>query len=74
MATNPQGVCAQLSDVGAGDPEYVKLADAIKAGSEAPDVAEGEHDELPSLEVTHRVVNLAKCGANDYKKDFVSWV
>jgi multiple sugar transport system substrate-binding protein len=38
--------------VGAGDPEYVKISDALKAGSGVPDVAEVESDELPSFEVT----------------------
>jgi multiple sugar transport system substrate-binding protein len=66
-------ICVTLEDVGAGDPEYVKLADAIKAGSGAPDVAEVEFDELPSFEITHSVVNLAKYGANNYKSDFVPW-
>jgi multiple sugar transport system substrate-binding protein len=37
-------ICVQLSDVGAGDPEYVKLTQALKAGSGAPDVAEVEYD------------------------------
>ena len=67
--THP-GICVKLDDVGAGDTEYVKLTDAIKANSGVPDVAEVEFDELPSYEITHSVVNLAKYGANKYKKDF----
>ena len=59
--------------MGAGSPEYVKIADALKAGSGAPDVAEVEFDELPSFEVTHNVVNLVPYGANKYKSDFVPW-
>jgi multiple sugar transport system substrate-binding protein len=70
--THPS-ICVTLEDVGAGDPEYVKIADALKAGSGAPDVAEVEYDELPSYEVTHSVVNLASYGANNYKSDFVPW-
>jgi len=67
--THP-GICVKLDDVGAGDTEYVKLTDAIKANSGVPDVAEVEFDELPSYEITHSVVNLAKYGADKYKKDF----
>ena len=67
------GICVTQEDVGAGDPEYVKISDALKAGSGAPDVAEVEFDELPSYEVTHNVVNLAKYGADSYKSDFVPW-
>jgi multiple sugar transport system substrate-binding protein len=70
--THPS-ICVTLEDVGAGDPQYVKITDALKAGSGAPDVAEVEFDELPSFEVTHSVVNLTKYGANKYKSDFVPW-
>lgn len=72
-ATHPS-ICVHLEDVGAGTPEYVKLADAAKAGSGEPDVAEVEYDELPSFEITKSVVNLAKYGAGKYKSDFVPWV
>jgi multiple sugar transport system substrate-binding protein len=66
-------ICVTLEDVGAGNPEYVKISDALKAGSGAPDVAEVEFDELPSYEITHNVVNLAKYGANQFKPSFVPW-
>jgi multiple sugar transport system substrate-binding protein len=66
-------ICVTLSDVGAGNPEYVKITDALKAGSGAPDVAEVEFDELPSFEITHNVVDLTKYGANQYKNKFVPW-
>jgi multiple sugar transport system substrate-binding protein len=66
-------ICVTLEDVGAGNPEYVKISNALKAGSGAPDVAEVEFDELPSFEVTHNVVNIAKYGADAYKSDFVPW-
>jgi multiple sugar transport system substrate-binding protein len=70
--THPS-ICVTLEDVGAGDPEYVKIANALKAGTGAPDVAEVEYDELPSFEVTHNVVNLDKYGAAKYQSDFVPW-
>lgn len=72
-ASHPS-ICVKLSDVGAGDPEYVKLAQAAKAGTGEPDVAEVEYDELPSFEITHSVINLAPYGANKVKNDFVPWV
>ena len=34
------GICVTQEDVGAGDPEYVAITNALKAGSGAPDVAE----------------------------------
>src|SRR5580693_7417090 len=70
--THPS-ICVTQEDVGAGAPEYTKIADALKAGSGAPDVAEVEFDELPSFEVTHNVVNLVPYGADKYKSDFVPW-
>jgi multiple sugar transport system substrate-binding protein len=72
-ASHPK-ICVQLSDVGAGAPEYVKLTQALKAGSGAPDVAEVEYDELPSFEITHDVMNLVPYGAQSVKGDFVPWV
>ncbi|MBO0807049.1 MAG: extracellular solute-binding protein [Actinobacteria bacterium] len=66
-------ICVTLENVGAGNPEYVKLSNALKAGSGAPDVAEVEFDELPSFEVQHKVVDLTKYGANNFKSSFVPW-
>jgi multiple sugar transport system substrate-binding protein len=71
-ASHP-GICVKQDNVGAGNPEYVKIAEALKSGTGAPDVAEVEYDELPSFEVTHNVVNIAKYGANAYKNDFATW-
>jgi multiple sugar transport system substrate-binding protein len=71
-ATHPN-ICVTQEDVGAGDPEYVAITNALKAGSGAPDVAEVEYDELPSFEITKNVDNLVPYGANNYKSDFVPW-
>lgn len=70
--THPN-ICVTQEDVGAGNPEYVAITNALKAGSGAPDVAEVEFDELPSFEVTKNVVNLAPYGANTYKSKFTPW-
>ena len=42
-ATHPS-ICVTLEDLGAGTGEYVKLSNALKAGTGAPDVAEVEFD------------------------------
>ena len=70
--THPN-ICVTQEDVGAGNPEYVAITNALKAGSGAPDVAEIEFDELPSFEVTKNVVNLVPYGANNYKSKFTPW-
>ncbi|HEY2671649.1 MAG TPA: hypothetical protein VGJ07_14920 [Rugosimonospora sp.] len=72
-ASHPD-TCVELEDVGAGNPEYVKLTNSLKAGSGAPDLAEVEYDELPSFEITHHVVDLSKYNANSVKDKFVPWV
>lgn len=64
-------ICVKMEDNGGGNVEYTKLSAAIKAGSGIPDVAEVEYIELPSLEVSHSLVNLVPYGINNYKKDFV---
>ena len=71
--TTHPGICVTQEDVGAGDPEYVAITNALKAGSGAPDVAEVEYDELPSFEITKSVDNLVPYGADNYKSDFVPW-
>jgi multiple sugar transport system substrate-binding protein len=71
-ASHPN-ICVALQDIGAGNVEYVKIADALKAGSGAPDVAEVEFDELPSFEITHSLVDLSRYGATDVQDKFVSW-
>jgi multiple sugar transport system substrate-binding protein len=63
-----------LEDVGGGNAEYVKLADAVKSGTGIPDVAEMEYDEIPSFEITNSVANLVPYGINSSKSDYPTWV
>jgi multiple sugar transport system substrate-binding protein len=68
--THP-GICVSLEDNGAAIAEYTKLSAALHAGVGAPDVAEVEYLELPSLEITHSLMNLVPYGADAYRKDIV---
>jgi multiple sugar transport system substrate-binding protein len=72
--THPN-ICVTLDDVGIANAEYVKLAEALKSGTGLPDVAEVEYVELPSLEITHALVNLVPYGIDTYKSQIVpsSW-
>jgi multiple sugar transport system substrate-binding protein len=72
--THPN-ICVVLDDVGGGNGEYVKLNEALKSGNGIPDVAEVEYIELPSLEITHSLVNLVPYGIDSYKSQIVpsSW-
>lgn len=64
-------ICVTMDDVGTANTEYTKVSAALKAGTGFPDVAEIEYLELPSLEVTHSLVNLAPYGIDKYKSQFV---
>jgi multiple sugar transport system substrate-binding protein len=66
--THPD-ICVKLENAGASTAEYVKLSDALKAGSGTPDVATIEYFELPSFEVTHSLVDLSKYGLASARKD-----
>ncbi|HEX4402805.1 MAG TPA: extracellular solute-binding protein [Galbitalea sp.] len=66
--THPD-TCVKLENAGASTAEYVKLSDAIKAGSGTPDVATIEYFELPSFEITHSLVDLSKYGVSSAKSN-----
>jgi multiple sugar transport system substrate-binding protein len=66
--THPD-ICVRLENAGASTAEYVKLADALKAGSGTPDVATIEYFELPSFEVTHSLVDLSKYDVSNAKSN-----
>ncbi len=72
--THPD-ICVTLENNGASGDEYTKIGDVVKAGSGAPDVAEVEYFELPSLEITNDLLDLSQYGANDHKADIapVAW-
>ncbi len=58
---------------GTGGDEYTKLQTALKAGKGAPDVAMIEFQELPTIELTKHLVDLAKYGAADLKGNYADW-
>jgi multiple sugar transport system substrate-binding protein len=60
-------------NAGQGAAQYTKLQTALKAGSGAPDVAQIEFPYLPEFELTGKLVDLTKYGANDIKDQFVPW-
>lgn len=70
--THPS-ICVTLENPGAGNDEYVRLTNAMKAGSGAPDVAEVEFAEVPSYILQKYLVDLSKYGANADRGKFVPW-
>ncbi len=70
--THPD-ICVTLEDNGAGIAEYTKLTAVLHAGVGAPDVAEVEYLELPSLEIAGGLVNLVPYGVDAYQSDIVPY-
>jgi len=62
-----------LQNVGQGAPHYVKLRDAIKAGTGLPDVAQMEFNSIPSFKALKALADMGTSGANDVKDKFVDW-
>jgi multiple sugar transport system substrate-binding protein len=62
-----------LQNVGQGPPHYVKLRDAIKAGTGLPDVAQMEFNSIPSFKALQVLADLGANGANSVKDKFVDW-
>jgi multiple sugar transport system substrate-binding protein len=62
-----------LQNVGQGGPHYVKLRDAIKAGTGLPDVGQMEFNSIPSFKALQALADMGQNGANDIKDRFVDW-
>lgn len=69
--THP-GIKLNVINAGQGAVEYQKLQTAVKAGKGAPDDVQIEYQMLPTFEVTHGLVNLAKYGAGRLQGSFVA--
>jgi multiple sugar transport system substrate-binding protein len=62
-----------LVNAGQGVPHYVKLRNALKAGTGAPDVAQVEFYMAASLRLIHALEDLSAYGADQHKDEFVPW-
>jgi multiple sugar transport system substrate-binding protein len=67
-------VKVNLVNAGTGTAEYTKLANAIKAGSGAPDVAQIEYYALPQFALPGDLVNLNSFGLGKLRGNFSSAV
>jgi multiple sugar transport system substrate-binding protein len=57
-------------NAGSGNDQYVKLQNAIKAGSGAPDVAQIEYQTLPQFALTGSLVPLDQYGFGAFENEF----
>lgn len=72
MAAHP-GIKVNYQNVGQGGPHYVKLRDAIQAGTGLPDIAQMEFNSIPSFRALNSLADMGQYGANDFKDKFVDW-
>ncbi len=72
MAKYPN-IKVKYENVGQGAPHYVKLRDAIKAGTGLPDVAQMEFNSIPSFKALNSLADMGANGANSIKDKFVDW-
>lgn len=70
-AAYPQ-VKVKWANVASGGDEYVKLTNAIKAGSGVPDAVQFEYTALPQFELAKDLVDLSKYGMGSVKSEFSS--
>ncbi len=66
-------ITVKHENVGQGGPHYVKLRDALKAGSGLPDVAQMEFNSIPSFRALNALADMGATGANEVKDKFVDW-
>jgi multiple sugar transport system substrate-binding protein len=63
----------QLVNAGQSAAQYVKLRNALKAGTGAPDVCHMEYAMVPSFRQANALVDLSQHGASQVKEGFVPW-
>lgn len=71
-AQNP-GITVNLENVGQGEPHYVAMRNAIRAGTGGPDVVHVEFQLQPSFQLTGALLDLGPLGAEAVRGDYVDW-
>lgn len=62
-----------VENVGQGAPHYVKLRNAITAGTGLPDLGQVEFNSIRSFRALDALADIGKDGANAVKGEFVDW-
>ncbi len=66
-------VKVKVENVGQGGPHYVKLRNAITAGTGLPDVAQMEFNSVSSFKALNVLADMGGAGANAIKDKFIDW-
>jgi multiple sugar transport system substrate-binding protein len=65
-------VTVKVVNAGTGNDQYIKLQNAIKAGSGAPDVAQIEYYALPQFALSDSLVDLADFGFDEFEDSYTA--
>jgi len=65
-------VTVKVVNAGTGNDQYIKLQNAIKAGSGAPDVAQIEYYALPQFGLSDSLVDLADFGFDSFEDKYTA--
>jgi multiple sugar transport system substrate-binding protein len=65
-------VTVKVVNAGTGNDQYIKLQNAIKAGSGAPDVAQIEYYALPQFALSDSLVDLSDFGFDDFEDEYTA--
>ncbi|MCU1447466.1 ABC transporter substrate-binding protein [Cryobacterium sp.] len=66
---NPN-VTVKVVNAGTGNDQYIKLQNAIKAGSGAPDIAQIEYYALPQFALSDSLADLTDFGFDEYASEY----
>jgi multiple sugar transport system substrate-binding protein len=66
-------ISVKLENAGQGPDEYVKLRNAIQAGSGLPDLGQVEFTNIPGFRQLQALLDMGQYGANDVKDKFIDW-
>ncbi len=66
-------ISVKLENAGQGPDEYVKLRNAIQAGSGLPDVGQVEFTNIPGFRQLQALLDMGQHGANEVKDKFIDW-
>ncbi|TIX87504.1 extracellular solute-binding protein [Rhizobium sp. P44RR-XXIV] len=66
-------ISVKLENAGQGPAEYVKLRNAIQAGTGLPDVGQVEFTNIPGFRQLEALLDMGQYGANDVRDKFIDW-
>ncbi|WP_160194664.1 ABC transporter substrate-binding protein [Devosia riboflavina] len=66
-------VTVTVENVGQGAPHYVKLRNAVTAGTGLPDLAQMEFNSIPSFRALNALADIGPLGGNAVKDAFIDW-